>query len=59
MNLNDKQLKEALKEFLGSEQNLDLLTGYVKLYSDWAKVVDQLTNRNREKYKIQKRSGAA
>ena len=27
MNLDDKQLKEALKEFLGSEQNIDLLTG--------------------------------
>lgn len=44
MNLDDRQLKEALKEFIGSEQNIELLTEYVKLYSDWAKVADQLTN---------------
>jgi len=44
MNLDDKQLKEALKEFIGSEENIGLLTEYVKLYADWSKVADQLTN---------------
>ena len=60
MNLDDKQLKEALKEFIGSEENIALLTEYVKLYADWAKVVEQLTSpETGQKYKIQKRPGAA
>ena len=44
LNLNEQQLTEALKEFLGSENNLDLLTSYVNNYAEWAKVVDQLTD---------------
>jgi SecD/SecF fusion protein len=44
LNLNEQQLTEALKEFLGSESNLDLLTSYVNNYAEWAKVVDQLTD---------------
>jgi SecD/SecF fusion protein len=43
MKLDEKQLTETLKEYLGSENNLDLLTRYVKLYSDWAKLANQLT----------------
>jgi len=42
--LNDEQLTETLKEYLGSEANLDLLTRYVKMYGEWAKVVDELTD---------------
>lgn len=42
--LDDEQLTEALKEYLGSEANLDLLTRYVKMYGEWAKVVDELTD---------------
>jgi len=44
LNLNEQQLTEALKEFLGSENNLDLLKKYVTNYAEWAKVVDQLTD---------------
>ena len=41
--LNEKQLTESLKEFLGSEGNLDLLTRYVEMYAEWAEVVEKLT----------------
>ncbi len=41
--LDDEKLTETLKEYLGSEANLDLLTRYVKMYAEWAKVVDELT----------------
>ncbi len=39
-----EQLTESLKEYLGSETNLDLLTRYVKMYGEWAKVADELTD---------------
>jgi len=39
-----EQLTESLKEYLGSEANLDLLSRYVKMYGEWAKVVDELTD---------------
>lgn len=42
--LDDKKLKEALTEFLGSDKNLDLLTRYTVIYSEWADVVEQLTD---------------
>ena len=41
--LDEQQLTEALKDYLGSEDNLDLLTRYVKMYAEWAEVVEQLT----------------
>ncbi|MHC4572229.1 MAG: protein translocase subunit SecD [Planctomycetota bacterium] len=41
--LDEKQLAESLKSFLGSDNNLDLLTGYISTYADWAEVVEQLT----------------
>ncbi|GAH94511.1 unnamed protein product, partial [marine sediment metagenome] len=54
--LDDQQLTESLKDFLGSDKgtpnaeksvwepdNLDLLTGYVNMYAQWAEVVEQLT----------------
>ena len=41
--LDEQELTEALKKFLGSEGNLDLLTRYVKIYAEWAEVVEQLT----------------
>ncbi|MHC4618753.1 MAG: protein translocase subunit SecD [Planctomycetota bacterium] len=44
MKLNEQELTEALKEYLGSEGNVDLLTRYVKRYSEWAEVVEQLTD---------------
>ncbi|MFA5240072.1 MAG: protein translocase subunit SecD [Phycisphaerae bacterium] len=42
--LDEQQLKESLTAYLGSEGNLDLLTRYVKIYAEWADVVEQLTN---------------
>ena len=41
--LDEEQLTETLKDYLGSEDNLDLLTRYVKMYAEWAEVVEQLT----------------
>ncbi len=42
--LDDQKLKESLINYLGSESNLDLLTRYVKMYREWAEIVEQLTN---------------
>ncbi|MHC4623116.1 MAG: protein translocase subunit SecD [Planctomycetota bacterium] len=44
MKLDDEALSESIKEYLGSEGNLELLTRYVKRYSEWAEVVEQLTD---------------
>ncbi len=41
--LNQDKLKETLLEYLGSEDNLDLLTRYTDAYRKWADVVDRLT----------------
>ncbi|UCG56088.1 MAG: protein translocase subunit SecD [Phycisphaerales bacterium] len=41
--LNDQELQESLKEFLGSEDNVDLLIEHVKTYAEQAQVLDQLT----------------
>jgi SecD/SecF fusion protein len=46
--LNDPNLQKSLKEFLGSESNLELLTGYVKTYAQWADVVNQLPDKYAE-----------
>ena len=42
--LDQQQLTEALAEFLGFDDNLDLLTGYVKVYAEWAEVTGRLTD---------------
>ena len=44
MQLDEEQLKETLTAYLGSEGNLELLTRYVNMYSEWAEVVEQLTD---------------
>ncbi len=45
--LEEEPLKQELRAFLeGSEANLDLLTKYVKLYSEWADVANQLMDPN-------------
>ncbi|MHC4602108.1 MAG: protein translocase subunit SecD [Planctomycetota bacterium] len=42
--LDEQQLEKSIKDSLGgSEGNLDLLTRYVKMYAEWAEVVEQLT----------------
>lgn len=43
--LNDPNLQKSLTQFLGSENNLELLTDYVKTYAQWAEVVNQLPNK--------------
>lgn len=43
LGLNRQQLKESLIRFFASEDNLDLLTEYMKIYSDWAEETDKLT----------------
>jgi len=39
---DEQQLKQLLTEFAGSDK-LELLTGYMQTYVQWAKVVEQLT----------------
>lgn len=40
--LDEKKLAEAIKELLGSDKNLDIVTKYAKKYSEKAKVDEQL-----------------
>jgi SecD/SecF fusion protein len=50
--LNEQQLQDSLKEFTDANDNIDLLTGYVKTYTEWSKVVNQLTDPDKNtKYK--------
>ncbi len=42
--LDQQQLTKTLKDFLGSNNNLDILTEYVNTYGQWVKVVDKLTD---------------
>jgi SecD/SecF fusion protein len=42
--LDEQQLREALLKYLGSEGNLDLLSRYVKMYAEWAELVEQMMN---------------
>ncbi len=42
--LNEQALQVALKAFPDANDNLDLLTGYVKTFDEWSKTVNQLTN---------------
>jgi len=46
--LNDPNLQKTLAEFLGSQNNLELLTDYVKTYTQWAEVVNQLPDKYAE-----------
>ncbi|MHC4155772.1 MAG: protein translocase subunit SecD [Planctomycetota bacterium] len=41
--LDEEKLTEALKEFIGAEENLELLGSYVKSYAEWDEVTRQLT----------------
>jgi len=42
--LKEQELTKVLKEFLGSEEHIELLTEYVKKYAAWAQIVGQLTD---------------
>ena len=41
--LDEAQLKESLRQFLGSDRNISLLSDYVKAFGDWADVSEELT----------------
>jgi len=42
--LDEEQLAKSLKDFLGSEDNLDLVTEHVKTYAEWDEVTKKLTD---------------
>jgi len=42
--LDEQQLRDSLTNFLGSDDNLALLTEYVNTYAQWTEVVEQLTD---------------
>ncbi len=42
--LNEQALQDALKAFPDANDNLELLTGYVKTFDEWSKIVNQLTD---------------
>ncbi|MHC4726845.1 MAG: SecDF P1 head subdomain-containing protein, partial [Planctomycetota bacterium] len=42
--LNEQALQNALKVITDANDNLNLLTEYVKTFNDWSKVVNQLTD---------------
>ena len=43
LKLDEQQLRDSLTNFLGSDDNLALLTDYANTYAQWTKVVEQLT----------------
>ena len=44
--LNDQGLSESIREFTDVNDNRDLLTGYVKNYTEWSRVSDQFLEKN-------------
>ena len=42
--LNEQDLQDALKKFTTDNDNINLLTEYVKTFSEWSKIVNQLTD---------------
>ncbi|MCH7557815.1 MAG: protein translocase subunit SecD [Planctomycetes bacterium] len=50
--LNEQKLQDTLREFTDVNDSLDLLDGHVKTYTEWSKVVNQLTDPElNDKYK--------
>ncbi len=50
--LNEQQLADSLKAFTDVNDNIELLAGYVKTYTEWSTVVNQLTDPDKNaKYK--------
>jgi len=59
LNLDQQQLKEAIKKTLGSDSNLSLITDYMKTYAEWARATDELTKPEtgkNDQYETAKRS---
>jgi len=42
--LNEQQLQDSLKKVTDANDNLALLTEYVKTYAEWSKILDELTD---------------
>jgi len=42
-NLNEQELRKSITEIADANDNIELLTGYVQTYAEWAKVVNQLS----------------
>ena len=42
--LEQEKLQDALKEFTNANDKIELLTGYVKTYTEWSSVLKQLTD---------------
>ena len=55
--LDPNELTSTLKDFLGGEEQLDLLTGYVQTYKELADVLDRLTAESgvNDRYETAKR----
>ena len=45
--LNEQALQNAFKTLPDANDNIELLTGYVKTFSEWSAVVNQLTDPNK------------
>jgi len=59
LNLDQQQLKDAIKKTLGSDSNLNLITDYMKTYTEWARATDELTKPEtgkNDQYETAKRS---
>ena len=57
--MDDQKLNDSLLEFLDSDANLELATDYVKKYTQWADVINDLTEPEtgkNDQYKIAKRA---
>ncbi len=42
VDLNDQELRESLTKISDANDNIELLSGYAKTYSEWAKIANQL-----------------
>jgi len=46
--LNEQELLKSIREFTDANDNLDLLAGYVKTYTEWSEVSNQYLEKNAE-----------
>jgi SecD/SecF fusion protein len=53
--LNEQELQASLRKITDANDNIDLLTGYVKTYAEWSEVVEQYLEKN-TRYKEARRA---
>ena len=46
--LNEPELQKSIREFTDANDNIDLLAGYVKTYTEWSEVSNQYLEKNAE-----------